>query len=84
MPNRDLKEQLRLLCDLQELDLKILSLNEKLALLPTKITKFEENLEVREQTLEADRLEARESTDFRLSVRLAGGQPAAAEGPGVT
>ena len=57
MPNRDLKEQLRLLCDLQELDLKILSLNEQLELLPTKITKLEENLKVHEQALEAKREE---------------------------
>ena len=53
MPDLDLKEQLALLYELQQFDLKTLLLHEQRQSVPLKITKLEESFQIHQQTLES-------------------------------
>lgn len=52
MPNLDLKKQLASLYELQQFDLKMLSLHEQRQSVPLKIAKLEESFQIHEQALE--------------------------------
>ena len=53
MPNLDLREQLRLLYEFQQIDAEILGLDNKLKSVPLKIKKASEQLQIHEQKLQA-------------------------------
>ena len=52
MPNLDLREQLRLLYELQQIDAEILTLDNKLKSVPLKIKKADQQLQIHQQKLQ--------------------------------
>jgi predicted nucleic acid-binding Zn-ribbon protein len=52
MPDFDLKEQLPLLYELQQIDTEILAAHQKLKSVPTKIKRLEDSFQIHRQKLE--------------------------------